>query len=169
MIRFLIGLLTIFCDTTMILCACCKKVPLEAVSHKQCLQPLSCNVRTFNYELSTNSNCPACSQHTSAMLNCEPSQHATKIVITYEMVAVDVSWFLTFGEARPLFVCKQRSGKRGNSSTLHNILRADGEEDFSEVWSRLEARAGWHNNSDLNDLGENRTTICRRFGFLYFC
>jgi len=91
MIRFLIGLLTIFCDTTMILCACCKKVPLEAASHKQCLQPLSCNVRTFNYELSTNSNCPACSQHTSAMLNCEPSQHATKIVITYEMVAVDVS------------------------------------------------------------------------------
>jgi hypothetical protein len=169
MIRFLIGLLTIFCDTTMILCACCKKVTVEAASHKQCLQPLLCNVRIFNYELSTNSNCLACSQHTSAMLNCEPSQHATKIVITYEMVAVDVSWFLTFGEARPLFVCKQRSGKRGNSSTLHNILRADGEEDLSEVWSRLEARAGWHNNSDLNDLGENWTTICRRFGFLYFC
>jgi hypothetical protein len=91
MIRFLIGLLTIFCDTSMILCACCKKVTVEAASHKQCLQPLLCNVRIFNYELSTNSNCLACSQHTSAMLNCEPSQHASKIVITYEMVAVEVS------------------------------------------------------------------------------
>jgi hypothetical protein len=91
MICFLIGLLTIFCDTTMILCACCKKVTVEAASHKQCLQPLLCNVRIFNYELSTNSNCLACSQHISAMLNCEPSQHAAKIVITYEMVAVEVS------------------------------------------------------------------------------
>jgi hypothetical protein len=90
---FKLSVLWLFlCDTTIILCACCKKASIGGGSHNQCAQPLLCNVRIITYQLSTNSNCQLCSLHTSAMLNCEHSPAIKQLTIQYEIVDFEVSW-----------------------------------------------------------------------------